>query len=65
MHTLDRKPTATEALRNLLFKYNGTAIPGIHPKRLAILAAVQEAKGWTDGRDDAAIYAHLRAIGSI
>ena len=62
---MNRKPTPTEALRNLLFKHNGTAIPGIHPKHLAILAAVQDAKGWTDGRDDAAVYAHLRSIGSI
>ena len=60
-----RIATETEALRNLLFKHNGTAIPGIHPKRIAILAAIQDTRGWTNGLDDAAVYAHLRARGSI
>jgi len=29
-----RAVTETEALRNLLFRHNGTPIPGINPKRL-------------------------------
>lgn len=62
---MNRLPTPTESLRNLLFKHNGTAIPGIHPVRLAILAAIQDAKGWTDGRDDVTVYAHLRTVGRI
>jgi hypothetical protein len=61
---MPRTPTPTEATRNHLFKFNGTATPGIHPKRLAILAALQDLRP-TTGRDDAAIYAHLRAIGTI
>jgi len=61
---MNRKPTETESFRNLMFRHNGTAIPGIHPKRMAILGAIQEIRP-TTGRDDSAVYAHLRSIGSI
>jgi hypothetical protein len=57
---VSRQQTETEAMHNLLFKYNGTASPAIHPARRAILSILQTVRP-TLGRDDQECYAHFRA----
>jgi hypothetical protein len=58
---MQRTPTPTEAMHNLVFKHNGTASAGINPARRAILHIIQNELGWTTSRDDMATLAHFRS----
>lgn len=52
--------TSQESMRNHLHRYNGTSMPGIAPKRLAILSIIQSIRP-TTVIDDRKTYEHFRS----